>query len=555
MISSAQSKKNVIEKYGKYIVHMRQQYSYDPKRLGLVFGAGTSKGIGFPDWDELVKRISESPKMNKSVISNNGDPIKNAQKLFQYYKSNFINSCLPEDLEYNRAEMKVRGDWQKIVHEALYSGIPQEIESIVDEQHYLRSFLPIIKNIPMTINYNFDDTIQRLLAQTRTDEEKENTRGYTTVWNSNVYMYPKKCVVYHPNGFLPYNIHEHPSEQLVFLEDSFADQLIDSLNGHYHVLSNYFSQNTCLLVGLSLSDPTLKHNLRVNAMHLPGQFHYYIHYLPDGKTIDPNDELSITESNFEVYNLITLFLHEDEIRSLAELITMEDLDFKELLENEGLFTNYKYYLVGSVAVGKTTALSNFRSLATQDEWLEPMPEDMAKDPSKVDADNINLIDKWIASQVAKKNYRLLNCTSGIHMIDRAPLDAFAFTPLTKEEWMNKASLLKSEISPKKATRGLCPAHVILLTGDPPVMASRAIANQRDTDAEKLKKQQDLLLYTYTKAGCDSGTGVTVLDTKNKTKSQVAKEIARIIYLNEYIPAPLNDWLEYYASGEFGPPPV
>lgn len=549
------AKETVIKKYCKYVVHMRQQYHYDPKRLGLVFGAGTSKGLGFPNWNELVDRISSSPEMSNAIISDKKDPIKNAQKLFQYYKNNFMEKCSAEDMQYNRAEMKIRGNWQKIVHQALYENIPSEIEKTVGEQHYLRSFLPIIREIPMTINYNFDDTIQRLLAQTRTESEKEKTRGYTTVWNSNVYMYPKNRVIYHPNGFLPYNIHEHPSEQLVFLEDSFADQLIDSLNGHYHVLSNYFSQNTCLFIGLSLSDPTLKHNLRVNAMHLPGQFHYYIHYLNDGTSMASDEEFSIKDSNFEVYNLITLFLHEDEIRALAELITMDDLEFKELLENEGLHENYKYYLVGSVAVGKTTALSNFRSLATQDEWLETMPEDMAKDPSKVDDDNINLIDKWIADQVAKKNYRLLNCSPGIHIIDRAPLDAFAFTPLTKDAWIDKARLLKSAISPGRANRKLCSAHVILLTGDPFVMASRAIANQRDTDSQKLKKQQDLLLHTYTKAGDGSGEGVTILDTKNKTKSQVAKEIARIIYLDKYIPAPLNDWLENFASGAFGPPNI
>ena len=112
-----------------------------------------------------------------------------------------------------------------------------------------------------------------ILSASRSDEEKETLRGYTTLWNANVCMYPKSSVIYHPNGFLPYRISEHPSERLVFLEDSFADQLIDSIHGHYNVLLDYFSHNTCLLLGLSLSDPTLKHILRTNAVNHPGRRH------------------------------------------------------------------------------------------------------------------------------------------------------------------------------------------------------------------------------------------------------------------------------------------
>lgn len=77
------------------------------------------------------------------------------------------------------------------------------------------------------------------------------------------------------------------------------------------------------------------------------------------------------------------------------------------------------------------------------------------------------------------------------------------------------------------------------------MAARALVSHRDTDASKLKKQQDLLQYIYT----SHGKGTIVLDTRNKSKSQVAKEIARIIFLEPYEEAPLNDWLEEIATGK------
>jgi len=397
----------------------------------------------------------------------------------------------------------------------------------------------------MIVNYNFDDTIQRMLASIRTSEEKETTRGYSTIWNADVYMYPKRSVIYHPNGFLPYNIHEHPSEQLVFLEESFADQLIESLHGRYNVLSNYFTHNTCLLIGLSLSDPTLKNTLRNHSLNFPGNYHYYVHHLENDEQIE--NEYAIIDTNFEVYNLVTFFLTEEDVNILGKLITMGDDEFQEMVEEFGLYNSYKYIIVGSVSVGKSTAMSHFRSISTQDEWLDSMPEEMAKDPNKVDEDRIKFIDEWIAEQWGKKNYKLLNIKDGIHLIDRGPLDAFAFT--SKGEWKKKAILTKNAISPGKAKRKLCSACILLLTGDPETMASRALATHRDTDADKLKQQQDLLKYIYT----EHGGGTKVLDTKNKGKSQVAKEIARMIYLEDYEEAPLNEWLENIVTGIIAEP--
>lgn len=540
--------KSILSKYCKQIVHMRQQYHLVSSNLGIVLGAGASKGIGLPDWKELVKRIEQNENIKdlNVHISADKDPIFNAQLLFQAFKSHAIETCDEKDRAYNRIDMKIRAQWQKIVHSSLYRDVEANINKMVPPEHYLWSLIRMIKKTPVTINYNFDDTIQRMLSTTRTDEEVEQSRGYTTLCNSNVCMFPKNSVVYHPNGFLPFRISEHPSERLVFLEDSFADQLIDSTHGHYNVLVDYFAHNTCLMLGLSLSDPTLKHILRTNAINNPGIYHYYISYVAPEKTVI--NEKAISEANFDVYNLITLFLNSEEIAGLLELINMNDTEFEKYVEEVcGVYRSYKYILVGSVAVGKSTAMSYFKSISAQDEWLEYMPEDMAKDPSKVDAGKIDGIDEWIAKQWGKKNYKLLRTTDGIHIIDRGPLDAFAFTP--KGKWKDKAQLTKKHISPGCSGRKLCPAKIIILLGDPCTMASRAILSQKETDAEKLKMQQALIYYIYSKAP----KGVVKIDTKNKVKEQVAKEIAKIIFMEPYEEAPLNQMLEDVLSGTLPEP--
>lgn len=536
--------KKVLSKYSKYVIHMRQQYYSQPQHMGFVLGAGVSMGLGFPGWGELVNRISNSDEMQefKFDFSAERDVISASQKLYQLYKAKKLQECSECDKEYNRIEMIVRANWQRIVHKALYADICNNVEEMVHENHYLWDFIEVFKKLPMVVNYNFDDTIQRMLASRRTDEEKDRTRGYTTVWNSNIYMYPQKSVVYHPNGFLPFSLSEHPSEKLVFLEDSFADQLIESVNGNYTALTSYFTNNTCLLIGLSLSDPTLKHILRNNSINYPGNYHYYVHYVRENEVVE--NEKAIIDANFDVYNLITMFMSDSDLKALGRLIRMSDEDFESLLEELGLVSSYKYMIIGSVAVGKSTALSHFRSLYVHDEWLEHMPKEMTKDPSKVDENNINLIDKWVAEQWGKKNYRLLRSREGINLIDRGPLDAFVFTP--RGEWKNKAELTRLGISPGKANRELCPTKVIHLVGDPETMASRAIASHRDTNAEKLKRQQLLLEYVYQFE--DGGT--TRIDTRNKGKTQVAKEIARCIFLEDYQEAPLDRRLLEIELGEF-----
>ena len=215
----------------------------------------------------------------------------------------------------------------------------------------------------------------------------------------------------------------------------------------------------------------------------------------------------------------------------------------KMVEEVGnLYKSYKYILVGSVAVGKSTALSHFRSISTQDEWLDSMPEKMAKDPSKVADEEIMDIDHWIADQWGKKNFKLLRIKEGLHIVDRGPLDAFAFTP--KGEWMSKAKLTKEHISPENSNRKLCPAQIIVLIGDPPTMASRAILSQKDTDAKKLEKQQELIKHIYSLAP----HGVVTIDTRNKGKSQVAKEIAKVIFMKDYCEAPLDDILQGILDG-------
>lgn len=532
---------NLMSRYERAIIHMRQQNGHS--RFGLIFGAGISKDFGFPSWKELIERIAQdrrvtiTEEVEKAILNRSNNYTSRAQQLFQSYHSAQYKEASPDDHKHHLLDMKIRAGWRKIVRDCLYKDVPKGIEELLTRDRYLHPFIKIIKDSPLTITYNFDDTLEKMLANARTPEERIRGRGYTTVWSGNVQLQSKKAVIYHPNGYLPSDLpRNRPSENFVFLEDSFADQLIDSMSGHYTSLVTHLSQTTCLFVGSSLDDPTLKHLLRQNAKAHPGHYHYFVQFVQDEINENLEQQKAQSAANFDVYNLITLFLGHDEIKALGQLLTLDDNEF---ITEAQVWTDhlaFKFYVTGPVGVGKSTVVSHFRSLLTQDEWTEPRAEGMEKAPELLTKQDRENIDQWVADQISKKNVALANCGTGMHLMDRAPLDAFAFTP--QDEWIGKATLIRSKVSPgiKSAKeRRLCRGHVILMVGDPCVMASRAVSLHKDTTSDKLSSQQDLLLAIYG----GGGAGVTKIDTVGKTIHHVIKEIARVIHCNQYAESDLD----------------
>ncbi len=532
---------HVLERYGHAVIHMRQQK--EDRRFGLVIGAGASVTLGFPDWKTLLNRIARHPEVDGFGLlsSRTNSHTSSSQLLYQHYRAKHTATVGgTPDHTFNRSEATTRAGWQRIVRDALYADVPEDAAELMNRDLYLKKFLEVVRNTPLTINYNFDDSLQRMLDATPAPD-KEKRRSHHTVWSANIQMFPRDGVIYHPNGYLPYRLGERSSEQLVFLEDSFADQLIDSMAGHYTVLAYHLAQATRLFIGLSLDDPTLKHLLRQNAHAHPGHFHYYVAFVKGDR--DPEYEKAASEANFSVFNLITLFLTAEEMAALATLLNMAEDDFRHLAEEVGLFPQMRFLVTGVVAVGKSTVVSNFRSLRTYGEWLEPRRPGMEKDPAKVDSATIREIDAWVAKQLNLKNLAMLDARHGIHIVDRAPLDAFAFTP--ESQWRQKAVAIREAVSPGQSKRRLVSAHIILLTGDPDVIAVRAISNHRDTDCASLRRQQDLLKSVY----CQAGSPVSVIDTRDKSIRQVVKEVARVVHLEKYAEAPLHEWLLSIERGD------
>ena len=375
-----------------------------------------------------------------------------------------------------------------------------------------------------------------MLAVARSEDESETTRGYEMIDRPNSQFRRPDSVIYHPNGCLPAVFENGASADVVFADDSFQDQLISAANGKYIHLSGHLFRNTCLLIGLSLEDSTLQSLLRQNSVQNPGNIHYIVQYTPTGAARDPEAEAAIFKANFESFGLYTLFLSNDEINTLATLIEMEISTFSS--RHAKLKPKFVYYMVGSVGAGKSTAAGNLRSLITYDEWIDERKPDLAKPEGEISTDKIGSLNEWIAEQFRKKNFALQNCNEGVHVVDRAPLDPLTFGP--KEDRGKKAKALLEKIT-DGSTWEVAPGHIIHLSASLEEIRIRNSLKHKywpDDEYEKLLRDIEEVYGTLQKS---------VVCTTGRSAADVAKHVARIIFLDKYQPVNIQDQLVNHAA--------
>lgn len=532
--------KTLIDSSPRAISHLRAQLHR--KRLGLIFGSGSSKELGFPDWKALVRAIATHKDVRARHLLNRFIPSSVAdgkrarderslasitQMLFGTYRGNFIKrKRLREPLSF-LWEQEIRTGWMKLIHASLYKRIkPQNREKKIQKHKYIPAFLDLIKKSPMTVNYNFDDTLEKLLMFNRDDEERVTTRGYESTYKPNSQFKSDSGVIYHPNGFLPSVFEDGASPDLIFSDESFHDQLISAASGQYVQLSNFLFRNTCLLIGLSLEDTTLQHLLRQSAVTNPGHVHYLVHFIKDDKQYDRAACEAIFEANFSCYNLYTLFLNNEGIRALAKIISLPEDAFD--VQHAASQRKFIYYIVGAVGVGKSTAISNFRNLRTYDEWIDERRPDMAlpekRLPKSKQKKQIREINNWTAEQFRKKNLSLAKSHSGIHLSDRCPLDPLTFGKVSERK--GKAKYLLTTIT-DGGKHSIERGHLIYLDGSPDEIQQRGTYKHKHWTITEIKELVTSIEAVYGRVD------KTTVCTRGRTIMQVTRELAKVIFLDQY----------------------
>lgn len=164
---------------------------------------------------------------------------------------------------------------------------------------------------------------------------------------------------------------------------------------------------------------------------------------------------------------------------------------------------------------------------------------LAKDRHRLADEEKSEVNKWLDVEFFRKNWNLAEEKMGLHLIDRPPLDPLAFT--SRSLWRQRAQELLKAIAPGESGRSVQGGHVVLLVGEPGELQARIIAQNKKSTTKTLEENQDFLQVIY------KMPGVTTIDTRTLTPSEVVRQIAGIIHLMDYQPADLDRRLNELAN--------
>lgn len=246
-----------------YVEALRAAYARDS--LALFLGAGVSKSVQFPDWNDLVKRVAIK-LFERLAASRLTDREKD--EAYEYFQSRIPASPL---IVARLLRDSLGDDFTEQVRDALYTGASASAMS------------PLIKAIgslcvprrdrvglAAVVSYNYDNLLQSEL----------NTRNvpFRVVLSDGDEPLSGQLPIYHVHGFLERGseLSEVHKRALVLSEETYHNQFIDPYLWANLIQLNLLRNNTCLFVGMSLTDPNQRRLLEITFTKKPTVRHYAI---------------------------------------------------------------------------------------------------------------------------------------------------------------------------------------------------------------------------------------------------------------------------------------
>lgn len=533
-----------------WITHLWQRLA-EHKRLGLVLGAGVSYDAKIPLWGGLVERLAKAAGLTE-------DRMKLHQKerfpetflaeiLFRHHTASQIKNASDKHHDH-----RVNSSWKKKIRECLYRDLGgKPFEAILEEHPYLEGLATLACKAGFTVTLNFDDIVDQAVAahvgsilDKAPDSEMANPE---IIYHPKIETRKHAPVIYHINGSLPRDELRRSSEHVLLTEDAFADVLLSPNSQNAEFVINQFAVRTFMLLGLSLSDNSLKNILRSSAKRNPANHHFYIIHELDDEPRSKEARDDIFEVNLHVYNLVTIFLTTSEIKALINVLNSASASqFDEAILESGAKSTIhrKYYVVGSVASGKSATIDALRCFTTFEEFSGRVPAQMYQDDKTLSSEDQKIVDDYLFPQLVKKNGNMMRVNSGIRIMDRAFFDLFAFSKDGDEgEIERKAIELRNRVG--QYGKALENGSLIFLRASPEALEERLLRRgTRNGEDEKkgfepqtLEKQEQQLKLAY------KIDDKSVLDTSDLDQGEVAREIARKILLGEYVDFDFSTRLE------------
>jgi SIR2-like domain len=540
---SAGSLPPISRRYAKAICHLN--YARRAGRLGIILGAGVSESLGMPQWKALINQIESA--LNYS--SGNAPEAYRAEQLYQHYKK-----LKAGELRWKRGDnldAAIVAGWRDIVAKCLYSNFRgrngkinlSAYEGKIRGHPYLFRLGKLAQEAALVVTHNFDDALEVAIDLDPSTRAPVGRRYYS-FWRPEPFLRRGMVNIYHANGYIPLRRDRRGSENLILTEAGFADHLANSNTEESHFLLRHLADKTCIIIGHSLSDGTLKNALRQHANQRPAHINYYIHWNNRGEAgLSDAQQNAIRDANFETYNLVTIFANSTEIAEILKSVTMEEDELEGCLALHSITSRYVYYMVGSVSAGKSTTLRHFRDLATVEEWPAHMPAVMNRPSLGLKKVQEEKIDERLEEAIWRKNCEIRDIRVGLVAVDRGPLDFIAF-PTKKRETpgitaRKRARAVLNRLA-DNGMRDLCSGQVVVLQAEPRVLTFRQLQRGNRANPEEvasgstqryLTRQRAILDKIYKRA-IDEGS---VVQTDKYPLAASMKAAARIVHLEKYVP--------------------
>lgn len=244
-------------------------------RFSLMLGAGVSSSAGLPDWDTLLNSLFVSMLADENLSegeSNTDQVALIVQKL--------------RSVDGPSALMLAR-----YVRKGMASGSPSEqngfIEAITKQLYTLRDESRSIESdlissiaglctptrtgarVRSILTYNFDDLIERALTNRGLD--------FRSIFEEFETPSAEELPVYHVHGFLPEDRSAYVNldrTTMVFSEEGYHHIYGEAYHWSNLVQLSNLKDTSCLLIGLSLTDPNLRRLLEISAKSLERPKHF-----------------------------------------------------------------------------------------------------------------------------------------------------------------------------------------------------------------------------------------------------------------------------------------
>lgn len=302
-----------------WITHMWQR-RIEHSRLGLVLGAGVSNDADIPMWSELVERLMTAASFpSDRMEAHKNDGVTPALLAEMVYRRHFdsetrVHSEMPPKFR----RYQVDASWCVRIHACLYETVLGRTFSEITKSHvYLEPLAELICKSQFAVTFNFDDIVDEAVIAYADKGKGQNPE---VIIRPKIETRKDAPVIYHINGKLPREELRGRSEHVLLTEDAFADILLSPNSQDAEFMINQFAVKTFLLLGISLTDNSLKNLLRSSAKRNPANHHFIVYFEEEAQPRSKEVRQDLFDANLHVYNLISIFLTRNEIKALLQML-------------------------------------------------------------------------------------------------------------------------------------------------------------------------------------------------------------------------------------------